>query len=199
MRPKDAEAAIRYGADYLGFIVEAKSKRRLSVGEAASLALPAKGIIPRVAVTVNADDATLRAIGSKMQPDLIQFHGDETAQHIASVGRDYGVKTIKAVPVSSHADITRALGYAGFADYLLFDAKPPNGSARGGHGVAFDWTILKRAALPRSWFLAGGLTPDNVKDAMKTGAPILDVSSGVEKAPGVKDHEKIEDFINSLK
>jgi len=195
-RPQDVEAAILYGANYLGFIVEAKSKRRLSVDAAAKLSLPAKGIIPRVAVTVNADSETLERIMSEMEPDYIQFHGDETPKHIAEISRSYDVKTIKALPVSSKADIMSAMEYAGFADYLLFDAKPPKGDqVRGGHGVTFDWNILKASALPKTWFLAGGLNPDNVKAALTIGAPILDVVSGTESAPGVKDHRKIEDLI----
>lgn len=199
-RPEDVEAAILHGSDYLGFIVEAKSKRRLSVAEAARLSLPAKGIIPRVAVTVNADDDTLKSIIEHMQPDFIQFHGDETPAHLARINRDYGVRTIKALPVASHEDMTAAIEFSGFADYLLFDAKPQKGEqVRGGHGVAFDWNILRTAALPKTWFLAGGLNPDNVKDALKTRAPILDVSSGVESAPGSKDHGKIEAFIKCLR
>ncbi len=199
-RAEDVEAAIMHGADYLGFIVEAKSQRRLSVMEAARISLPAKGIIPRVAVTVNADASTLDAIITQIQPDFIQFHGDESPAHIAEVSRDYGVGTIKALPVSAPADMSRAMEFAGFADFLLFDAKPPKGEdVRGGHGLAFDWNILRAAALPKTWFLAGGLNPDNVKDALKTGAPILDVSSGVEVSPGIKNHKLIARLINAIK
>jgi len=196
MRPQDIEAAISFGADYLGFIVEAKSRRRLSVAEAARLSLPAKGIIPRVAVTVNADPNQITQIMEQMQPDFIQFHGDETPARIAAISRDFGVGTIKALPVSSAADITSAMEFSGFVDHLLFDARPPkDADVRGGHGLAFDWNILRGAALPKIWFLAGGLNPENVKDALKTRAPILDVSSGVESAPGVKDHGKMEALI----
>lgn len=199
-RAEDVEAAIAHGADYLGFIVEAKSKRRLSVSEAARIALPAKDIIPLVAVTVNADDATLRAIVTDMQPDFIQFHGDETPAHLAQVNREFGVGTIKALPIESPEGMTAAIEFSGFADYLLFDAKPPKGEqVRGGHGVAFDWNILRSAALPKTWFLAGGLNPDTIKNALKTSAPILDVSSGVESTPGVKDHGKIKALIASAK
>ena len=199
-RPEDVEAAIRYGADYLGFIVEAKSKRRLSVTEAAELSLPAKSIIPRVAVTVNADDSVIAAIIEQMQPDFIQFHGDERPAHLARINRDFGVRTIKALPISSAEDMTAAIAFSGFADYLLFDARPPKGEqVRGGHGLAFDWNILRIAALPKTWFLAGGLTPDNVTEALKTGAPILDVSSGVEVSPGVKDHKKLYSLISLAK
>ena len=196
---QDVEAAIRYGADYLGFIVEAKSARRLSVREAARLSLPAKGIIPRVAVTVNAGAALISNIVSQMQPDFIQFHGDETPQYVAEVGRDHNVGIIKAVSLSSQTDILAALDYVGFADFILFDAKGPKGGARGGHGVSFDWKLLKNAALPQNWFLAGGLNPDNVTKALRlTAAPILDVSSGVETKSGIKSTHKIAKFMTRL-
>ena len=199
-RAEDVEAAILHGADYLGFIVEAKSKRRLSIQEAARLSLPAKDIISRVAVTVNADEASLAAIMEQMQPDFIQFHGDETPHHIANIGRDFEVGTIKALPISSASEITSAMEFAGFADYLLFDAKPPKNEAiRGGHGLAFDWDVLRGAALPKTWLLAGGLNPDNIISALKTGAPILDVSSGLESRPGAKDHAKIKAFMETAK
>ncbi len=199
-RAQDVEAAILYGADYLGFIVEAKSKRRLSINEAAKLSLPAKDIIPRVAVTVNASDDMIAKIITDMQPDYIQFHGDETADHIARIATRYGVKTIKALPISTRADIIAAMSFAGFSDMLLFDAKPPKPeSARGGHGLSFNWNILKGAPLPKSYLLAGGINPNNIKQAMATGAPILDVSSGVESAPGIKDSDKIRSLIQQVK
>lgn len=199
-RAQDVEAAILHGADMLGFIVEAKSKRRLSVSEAARIALPAKGIISRVAVTVNADDETLARIMSQMQPDYIQCHGDETPVRLADIANAYGVKTIKALPVSTRNDIVAAMAYGGFADLLLFDARPPKGEAvRGGHGISFDWNILRGAPLPKTWLLAGGLTTENVTEALKSNAPILDVSSGVESVPGVKDHAKVRRLIRHAK
>ncbi len=197
-RPEDVEAAIRFGAAYLGFIIEAKSKRRLSVFEAAQLALPARGIIPRVAVTVNADDNLIDDIINTMQADYIQFHGDETPARIAEITSRYDVKTIKALPINTPDDVTASMTYSGFVDYLLFDAKPPTGAARGGHGMAFDWDVLNGAALPKTWFLAGGINPENVIFAAQTGAPILDVSSGTESQPGVKDHQKIEKLLSQL-
>ncbi|NNE59017.1 MAG: phosphoribosylanthranilate isomerase [Hellea sp.] len=198
-RAEDVEAAIAHGADYLGFIVKAKSSRRLSVAEAARLARPAKGIIPRVAVTVNEEAQTIARIMSDMQPDYIQFHGDESPEHIAEIAKTYRVKTIKALPIAAADDLLSAMAFSGFVDLLLFDARPPKGEAqRGGHGLSFDWDILKGAPLPKTWLLAGGLNSENVGNALATGAPILDVSSGVESVPGVKDHEKIETFIQCL-
>ena len=200
-RPEDVEAAIRYGASFLGFIVEAKSARKLSVAQAAKLSRPAKDAAKTVAVTVNADDATLDAIAAQMQPDYIQFHGDETVDRVAEIARRFKVKTIKAIPVSSPADMIKAESYAGVADFILYDAKPPEGETiRGGHGLSFDWSILTASPLPKIWALAGGLTPESAHEAItRTRAPILDVSSGVEASPGVKDALKVKNFMAAVK
>ena len=196
-REQDVEAAIECGASFLGFIVEAKSARKLSTAKASRLASLAKGITPRVAVTVNPDDKLLTDIMAQMAPDYIQLHGDESAPRLAEVGKRFNVKTIKAIAVSTPADMVTAEQYAGAADFILYDAKPPKGeSIRGGHGLSFDWNILTNAPLPKTWALAGGLTPDNAREAVRrTNAPILDVSSGVESAAGVKDAAKIKAFM----
>jgi len=198
-RPKDIEAAIRYGADYLGFIVEAKSARKLMVTQAARLSAPVKGIIPRVAVTVNADDSLISAIMEQMRPDYIQYHGDESVDRIAEVAKRFNVKAIKAIPVSSPADMITPEQYAGVADFVLYDTKPPKGeTVRGGHGLPFDWNILTNAPPPKLWALAGGLTPENVAEAIRqTNAPILDVSSSVEASAGVKSASKIKAFMSA--
>ena len=200
MRPEDVAAAIAAGASYLGFIVEAASKRRVTVEQAARLSGPARGIIPRVAVTVNADDALLTRIMADMAPDYIQCHGDETPARVAEITRKFNVKTIKAVAVVTDGDMKTAETYSGAADIILFDAKPPKGSdVRGGHGVAIDWNIIKRAPLPKYWALAGGLTPHNVAEAIAaTDAPMVDVSSGVEASAGVKDASKIKAFMAAV-
>lgn len=200
-RSEDIESAILHGANFLGFIVEAKSARRLSVLEAAKLSLPAKASAKTVAVTVNADDATIEAIATQMQPDYIQFHGDESVDRLAEIARRYKIKTIKAVAVSTPADMITAEQYAGVADFILYDAKPPKGeTVRGGHGLSFDWNILTQSPVPKIWALAGGLTPDNVTEAIaRTHAPILDISSGVESAPGIKDALKIEAFMKDVR
>ncbi len=200
-RPEDVEAAIRYGADYLGFIVEAKSSRKLSVAQAARLASPATGIIPRVAVTVNADNTLLTDIMAHMAPEYIQCHGDESVDRVAEITRRFKVKTIKAIPVSTPADMISAENYSGAADFILYDAKPPKGEdIRGGHGLSFDWSILTQSPLPKIWALAGGLTPTNAANAVRrTKAPILDVSSGVEASAGVKDALKIQAFMKATK
>ncbi|WP_026941753.1 phosphoribosylanthranilate isomerase [Hellea balneolensis] len=203
-RPEDVEAAILYGASYLGFIVEAKSSRRVSVADAAVLSRPANGSAKTVAVTVNPDDALIMAIAAHMQPDYIQLHGDESVDRVAEIARLSKTRIIKAVAIATAEDMKQAEHYAGVADFLLYDAKPPTRpdgveTARGGHGLSFDWNILAAAPLPKIWALAGGLTPDNAAEALqRTNAPILDVSSGLEASAGVKDAAKIQAFMKAV-
>lgn len=202
-RPEDVESAIENGAAFLGFIVECPSKRRLSVAQAAALA-PSDIPIPRVAVTVNPDDALLDLILSEMQPDYIQLHGDESPARAAKIAKR--VKVIKAVGIASDADMKMAETYAGIADFILYDAKPPpqlneeHEVVRGGHGIAIDWNIIANAPTPKIFAVAGGLTPENVAIAAAvTRAPIVDVSSGVEASAGVKDAAKISAFMDAVK
>jgi len=198
-RPEDVELAVKHGAGFLGFIVECPSKRRLSVNEAAAIALPAKDIVARVAVTVNPSDDLINRIITEMQPDYIQLHGDETPARAAEIAKRIAI--IKAVGIASDDDMKSSETYAGIADFLLYDAKPPKGeTVRGGHGVAIDWSIIKRAPTPKTFAVAGGLTPDNVVQAITaTRAPIVDVSSGVEVSPGVKDSSKINAFMDAVR
>jgi len=200
-RPQDIESALRYGASFLGFIVEAASKRKLTTPQAAQLSNPVRGIIPRVAVTVNAGNALLDKIMSEMTPDYIQCHGEETPERTAEIAKKFQVKTIKAVPVSDRADMIYANNFSEAADLILYDARPPEGShIRGGHGQTIDWTLIRHAETPKSFMLAGGLTPENVKQAIRqTGAPLVDVSSGVEARAGVKDADKIKAFMDAVK
>lgn len=200
-RADDIALAIKLGASFLGFIVEAPSKRRLSATEAATAALPAKGILPRVAVMVNPSDEALSRVMTEMAPDYIQCHGDETPARVAEIGARFTVKTIKACPVATDADMKTAETFVGVCDFILFDAKPPaDTNVRGGHGTAIDWDIIKRAPLPKVFALAGGLNADNVAAAVaKTRAPIIDVSSGVEASAGVKDADKITAFMKAAK
>lgn len=199
-RADDVALAISLGASFLGFIVEAPSKRRLSVSEAARLSALAAKIVPRVAVMVNPDDATLSRVIAEMAPDYIQCHGDETPARVAEIGARFKVKTIKACAVASDNDMKTAETFVGVCDFILFDAKPPAGSdVRGGHGTQIDWSLIKRAPLPKIFALAGGLTADNVARAMAmTRAPIIDVSSGVEASPGVKDASKMTAFMKAI-
>ena len=197
-RPEDVESAIRYGASFLGFIVECPSKRRLSVAQAARLSAPARGIIPRVAVTVNPDDDLIDRILTEMQPDYIQLHGNETPARAAEIARK--CRLIKAVGIASDDDMKLAETYAGLADFILYDAKPPKNEAiRGGHGIAIDWNIIASAPTPKTFAVAGGLNAENVRQAIAaTRAPIVDVSSGVEATAGVKDALKIAAFMKAV-
>lgn len=196
-RKEDVETAIKEGADFLGFIIEAPSPRRLSVAHAKPLFDEAKGLAQRVAVTVNADDVLLDTIAAQLKPDYLQFHGDEGVDRLADIAKRYNFKIIKACPIASDADMKSAGEYAGIADIILFDAKPPKGSdVRGGHGITIDWNIIRRAPTPKVYALAGGLNPNTIAEAITaTHAPMVDVSSGVESEAGVKDAEKIKAFM----
>ena len=200
-RAVDIEAAIECGADMLGFIVEATSPRRLSVEQATRLSMPVRGILPRVAVTVNADNDLMAQIASEMKPDYIQFHGDETPTRVANIGRALGIKTIKAIPIATQDDMIHAQAFYDKTDIILFDAKPPKGEiVRGGHGVTFDWGLIGKNHTPDIFALAGGLRPNNIRDARRrTRASLFDLSSGVEHAPGIKDHQLLANFIEKLR
>ena len=198
-RPKDVEAALHYGADMLGFIVEAKSSRRLSVAEAARISRPAIGCAKRVAVTVNANADLLGRITGQMQADYLQMHGEESPQWLAEVKALTGLPIIKAIAIHDHSDLEKIKTFEASADYILLDAKAPKGeSQRGGHGLSFDWNLLKNFTAKTPLILAGGLTPKNIKQAQHTGIKFFDVSSGIEREPGVKDHEKIRAFMKAV-
>ena len=200
-RAEDVQSAINAGAVFLGFIIEANSPRRVRVTKAEHLFTPTKGLVKRVAVTVNADDALLDRIAEKLAPDFVQFHGDETVDRLAQISKRYDFGLIKAVPIVTDEDMKTAGEYAGVVDFVLYDAKPPKGSqVRGGHGIKLDWDIIARAPTSKIFALAGGLNPDTAREAIsRTKAPILDVSSGVESAPGVKDVSKIQAFMKAVK
>lgn len=204
-RGPDVAAAISAGARYLGFIVEAPSKRRLSVAEVADISAQAKGEALRVAVTVNADDELLTRIMAEMSPEFIQCHGDESPARVAKIARVFKVRTIKAVGIASESDMKLSEKYVGVCDFILYDAKPPldnhgkPNDVRGGHGLIVDWGLIGRSPRPKTFALAGGLTPDNVRRAIaQTRAPIVDVSSGVEASAGIKDNGKIQAFMKAV-
>jgi len=192
-REVDVRTADLAGAAFLGFIL-APSSRRITAAYAAEISRDVTAA--RVAVTVNATEAELDTIMAELAPDYIQFHGDESVEAIASVATHYGVKTIRACPIATRSDLINAERHAA-ADILLYDAKPPPGETqRGGHGTTIDWSLIAKAPRPKTFMLAGGLTPDNVTDAIRmTRAPIVDTSSGVECAPGIKDAALIHAFI----
>ncbi|MDE2578850.1 MAG: phosphoribosylanthranilate isomerase [Hyphomicrobiales bacterium] len=197
---KDAanlNAALDAGADWVGFVFFPPSPRHLEPQTAAPLGALAAGHARKVALTVDADDALFDAIVAALDPDMLQLHGRETPERARALRARYNRPVMKALGVSEAADLASARNYAGAADWLLFDAKPPRAATRpGGNGLAFDWTILRGFDAGLPWMLSGGLDADNIAHALAaSGARALDVSSGVESAPGVKDAGKIRAFI----
>lgn len=202
IRAYDAlDAAIAGGADYIGLVFFANSPRNLDLKTAASLADRARGHASVVALTVNADDQTLAQIADAVRPDMFQLHGEEGPEHVAQVRERHGIPIIKAIPVETAADAAASRLYLGIADLILFDAKPPKGAAMpGGNGLSFDWRALDGLCSEFDYFLSGGLTPENVATAISlAGAAAVDVSSGVESAPGVKSPELIRRFLQAAK
>ena len=201
--PEAVSAAVAGGAAYLGFVFFDRSPRHLAPEAAAGLVLPVRQASAArvVALMVDPSDAELEAMLAVFQPDLIQLHGKETPQRVAAIRAGAGLPIIKAVGVRDASDIAAARVYEGAADHLMFDAKPPGDADRpGGHGVSFDWTLLDSVRFERPWFLAGGLDPWNVAEAAKRArAPLVDVSSGVERGPGVKDPDLITAFLSAVR
>ena len=198
--PETLDAALTGGAAFVGAVVFPKSPRHIEPLHAATLFERARGKAQVVAVTVDADDALLTGIALILKPDLIQLHGSETPERAAQVRTLTGVGIIRALSVRTAADIDAAAAWETVADHLMFDAKPPEGSSLpGGVGASFDWTLLAGRSFSGPWFLAGGLNPDNVAEAVRiSGAPLVDVSSGVESAPGVKDPARIAAFLHAV-
>ncbi|MGL4278759.1 MAG: phosphoribosylanthranilate isomerase [Albidovulum sp.] len=195
------EAACEAGARYLGFNFFPKSPRSVSVPEAARLALLVPGGVAKVALTVDATDAELDRITDAMPVDMLQLHGVETPERVAEVRARYGLPVMKAIGIAGPEDIERIAIFGKVADQLLVDAKAPKGAVLpGGNGLPFDWRLVAKKYWPCPWMLAGGLTPQNVAEAIRlTGARQVDVSSGVEIAPGVKDAALIRAFIAATK
>jgi phosphoribosylanthranilate isomerase len=192
----DIAAAVAADARYVGFVFFPKSPRHISFEEATALALEVPDGICKVALTVNADDAFLDALLAVVPIDMLQLHGSETPARVREVKARYGLPVMKAVGVADAGDLDQLDQYMAVADQILVDAKPPKGGdLPGGNGLAFDWRLIAGREWPKPWMLAGGLTPDNVAEAVQmTGARQVDVSSGVETAPGVKDAGLIAGF-----
>lgn len=198
--PDALEAAIRARADYAGFVFFPASPRHISLTEAAALSARADGRIRRVGLFVDADDATLTEALAAAPLDALQLHGRETPERAAQLKAQFGLPVWKALSVTSAADVARAAAYAGAADLILFDAKTPKGTLPGGMGLSFDWSLVANWRGPLAWGVAGGLTPVNVADAIaQTGTPLVDTSSGVESAPGMKDAELIASFCKTVR
>jgi phosphoribosylanthranilate isomerase len=198
---KTVEAAIAAGADMLGFVFFPKSPRHLAYDEARRLRETVRDRAAVVALTVDADDATLGAILESARPDVLQLHGRETPDRVARIRERTGLAVMKAVGVSAAAEVAAASDYLAVADRLLFDAKAPAGARHpGGNGLAFDWTLLAGLDLPKPFMLSGGLDPGNVAEALSiTRAPGVDVSSGVERSPGEKDPDRIAAFVAAVR
>ncbi|MFN3292547.1 MAG: phosphoribosylanthranilate isomerase [Gemmobacter sp.] len=192
----DMAAVAAAGAAYAGLVFFPPSPRNLTIAQARDLALQAPPGLAKVALTVDADDALLEAILAEVPVDILQLHGRETPDRVAQVRARFGLPVMKAVGVGSEADLPALEDFGAVADMLLVDAKAPKGAALpGGNGLAFDWRLIAGRRWSCPWMLAGGLTPDNVAEALRlTGARQLDVSSGVESAPGVKDPARIDAF-----
>ncbi|MDP3403801.1 MAG: phosphoribosylanthranilate isomerase [Brevundimonas sp.] len=198
--PDTLDAALEHGAAFVGAVFFARSPRDISPEDARPLFERARGRAGIVAVTVDADDDLLSRIGAHLRPDFVQLHGRETVARAHQVRTLTGAGIIKVLAVSTAADLEAADGWADHVDHLMFDAKPPEGSdLPGGVGASFDWAMLGGRSYRHDWFLAGGLTPDNAASAAAiSGAPLLDVSSGVESAPGVKDAARIAAFLKAV-
>ena len=199
--PVTMKAALDAGADMVGLVFFAKSPRNVNVEQAAALAKMAKGKAAVVALVVDADDALVELISKRVRPNYFQAHGNETPNRVVEIAKLTGVEVIKAIAVREASDVAKAQNYHGKAALILFDAKAPDtlkDALPGGNGISFDWTLLK--GIEGRYMLSGGLSPENVAEAIAmTGAPIVDVSSSVETAPGVKDVALIRKFIEQAK
>lgn len=197
--PEAIETAIAGGAAFIGLVFYAKSPRYLTPEAAGALSRPVAGKVGRVGLIVDANDAEIAAILTACPLDMLQLHGKETPERVAEIRAKFSHPVMKVLSVATAEDIASARAYEDVADRLLFDAKPPKNMAAalpGGNAVSFDWNLLAGQAFRRPWMLAGGLTVTNLAEAVRTsGARAVDTSSGVEDQPGVKNLQKIKDFL----
>jgi len=195
------DAALVAGADMVGFVFFPPSPRHLSLETARELGRQVKGRATKVALTVDADDTTLENIVETLRPDLLQLHGKETIARVRDIKATFALPVMKVIAVETSADLAVLPGYASVADRILFDARAPKGATRpGGLGAVFDWHILEKLDLQLPFMVSGGLSADNVTEAVRvTRAGGVDVSSGVESAPGIKDPEMIRHFIRAAR
>jgi phosphoribosylanthranilate isomerase len=191
------DAALDAGADMVGFVFFSKSPRHIDWATGRALGRQARGRATIVALSVDADDDTLKRIVEALSPDLMQLHGSETPARVKEIRELFGRPTMKAIGVATHGDLAAAQTYEDVADHLLIDAKPPEGAVLpGGNGRPFDWSLTREFRPSVPWLLSGGLDPDTVEAAIAlSGARGVDVSSGVESAPGVKDPGRIRTFV----
>ncbi len=195
------DAALDAGADLVGFVFFPPSPRNIDAARARSLGRRVAGRAHKVALTVDADDVALADIVDLLAPDMLQLHGREPPHRVAAIKARFGLPLMKAIPVETSADLAAAAAYRGIADRLLFDARAPRDATRpGGLGTPFDWRLLQNFDAGMPFMLSGGLDPDNVATAIAiTRAPGVDVSSGVERAPGEKDLDRIRAFIGAAR
>jgi phosphoribosylanthranilate isomerase len=195
------DAALQAGADMVGFVFFPPSPRHLDLATARDLGRQAKGRAAKVALTVDADDATLANIVEALQPDILQLHGKETVARLRDIKQAFGLPVMKAIAVATSVDLAPLLGFAAVADRILFDARAPKDATRpGGLGAVFDWHVLEKLDLKLPFMVSGGLDAGNVAEAVRvTRAGGVDVSSGVERAPGVKDPDMIRSFIRAAR
>jgi len=195
--------ACQAGADYVGFVFYERSPRHISYEQARALSRAVPDGVSKVALTVNTDDATLRQIVATLNPDILQLQGNESPTRVAEIKQKFGLPVLKAIPIQLKKDIAAAEPYAGIADMILFDAKAPADMADalpGGNGISFDWKQLDDEFIKGDFMLAGGITAQNVGEAIAvTKAAIVDISSGVESSPGKKDCALIAEFIAAVK
>ncbi len=199
-----ARTAVDGGADFLGFIHFARSPRHLTLEGMAKLMAGIRSAeidVPLVSVLVDPDDALLSVVADQVRPDLIQLHGRESPARVAEIVAKVNIPVVKAIGVAEAGDLDIAKGYEPHVPFLMFDARAPQNAAMpGGLGLSFDWSLMRGYRGDKPWFLAGGLTPDNVAEALRmSGAQMVDVSSGVESAPGVKDLPLISRFLKAAK
>lgn len=199
--PETLDVALESGADQVGFVFFPASPRHLGLEAARALASRVAGRAAKVALTVDANDETLAAIVAALKPDMLQLHGKETPERVVAVRSRFGLPVMKALAIAERADLAPIRIYAKVVDRLLFDARPPKNATRpGGLGQPFDWTLLKGVDAGVPFMLSGGLDAGNVGEALRIARPAgVDVSSGVERAPGEKDPDKIRAFIRAVR
>lgn len=200
--PESVDAAVAGDAAFVGFVFYPPSPRALAPGDAAALIARVPETVACVGLFVDPDDSLLQQVLETAPLGMIQLHGHEPPQRVAAIRARFGCPVIKALAIAEEADFTPVADYAPVCDWLLFDAKPPKrpDSLPGGNALSFDWRLLQGRPMAKPWMLAGGLDPDNVAEAVRlTGAAAVDVSSGVEKAKGVKDPARITAFLNAVR
>lgn len=199
--PDALDAALEAGADLVGFVFFEPSPRNLGYAAARALGARVNGRAGKVALTVDADDETFERIVAELKPDMLQLHGKESPEQVRVLKKKFGLPVMKAIPVETAEDLDVVATYEKVADRLLFDARPPRDATRpGGLGKTFDWTLLQNLGLGIPFMLSGGLDAGNVAEALRiTRAPGVDVSSGVERAPGEKDPDRIRDFVRAAR